>query len=102
MSATSAAVAKAGRFGLQVVLIATSAMAIFHSASRSARLHGLVGFLFAMEASARFYSDWKAGLLTSTPKQLYDRFRTTGPIRRSPLASIALFMGFVAVIIVKW
>jgi hypothetical protein len=85
-----------------MVLVATSALAIFHPASRRAWVHGLVGFLFAIEASARFCSDWKAGLLTSTPKQLYDRFRTTGPIRRSPLASIALFMGFVAVIIVKW
>jgi hypothetical protein len=93
---------KVCRLALQVALVVLSALAIFRPASRSDWLHGVVGLLFAVEASARFYSDWKAGLLTSTPRELYERFRTTGPIRRSPLASIALFMGFVAIIVLKW
>lgn len=89
------------RAGLRAALITMSAIAIWLPAARSDALHLAVGLLFLLEAGRFLHREWQAGLLRSPPRALYERFKTSGQ-SRPPLASLALWLGLIAVAIIRW
>lgn len=90
------------RVAIELALVATAAVAVFAPSMRTAHLHSAICLLFFVEMGASFYTDWKAGLLGCTPRQLFERFRESGVPRSRPLATLALFMGFIAVVAIRW
>ncbi len=87
---------------MHLALIAFSAYAIFFPQHRSGMLQAVVGVLFLTETALFIYRDWKSGLLSSTPKQIYERFREVGPPKTPPIEILAFVMGFVAFIVISW
>lgn len=90
------------RAAVQLALIIASVIAIFEPSLRTPFLHQAIGFLFFVEVCASLYVDWKAGLLTSTPREIFERFRTTGRPRRRPLATLSMFMAFICIVVLNW
>ena len=90
------------RTAIQLALVIASGVAIFEPSMRTPLLHQAIGLLFFAEASASLYVDWKAGLFSSTPRELYERFKTTGRPRRRPLATLSMFMGLICVVVISW
>jgi len=89
------------RTGLRAALITMSAIAILLPDARSDRLHLALGLLYLLEAGMFLHHAWQAGLLRSFPRALYGRFKTSGQ-SRPPLASLALWLGFIAVATIRW
>lgn len=86
----------------QAALAIISAMAILLPAMRSNALHLTVGLLFLLEAGLVFHQTWRAGLLRLSPRALYAHFRASGQPRHRPLAALALWLGLIAVAVIRW
>ena len=90
------------RTGLRAALFTMSAIAILVPDPRSDRLHLAVGLLYLLEAGMFLHHAWQAGLLRSSTRAMHEqRFKTSGQ-SRPPLASLALWLGFIAVAIIRW
>jgi hypothetical protein len=90
------------RLTLQLSVVAIASYAIFFPEHRTRLLHLLIGALFVAEAGVSFYQDWKSGLLHLTPRQIFQRFRESGAPRKDPLGTLALALGFIAIVVITW
>ena len=90
------------RVAIQIALAVTSAIAVFSPSLRTSTLHTVVGLLFIGEAGASIFVDWRAGLLSCSPSELYRKIKSGGRPRTKPLATLAWVLGFFAVVVIAW
>jgi len=90
------------RLALEMLLIVTAGTAIFAPELRTAILKTVVTVLFLTQGAVVTYCGWKNGNLRLTPSQLFYKMRQTGGVKRSRLETLAVFAGFVAVVVITW
>jgi hypothetical protein len=93
--------AKAG-MALDIAVIAIAVPFIFLPEIRNPTMKTIVWTIFMLHCGLSTYIAWKTGMLSKTPRQIYDTIRESGPPRRRRFEGIALFLGFVAFALGAW
>ncbi len=87
---------------LETFLIFAAGTAIFFPELRTGGLKAVVTGLFLAQGALLTYRGWTDGTLRLTLNELFHRIRQTGPIKRSRLENLAVFVGFIAVVVIRW
>jgi hypothetical protein len=87
---------------LDVILIAVAIPFIVWPEIRSPAMKTIVWTVFILHGGLSIYFEWKTGMLTKTPAQIYETLRRTGALKHRRFERLAFFLGIVAFAIAAW